>query len=152
VRRVRFAVRFAGASPTADFTQLFPALLDYKGGADCSTPGPGAVTAAWLRAGSLTAPTLVPASAGAALGEPPEGYQLSVEKLAATFDPDLELVPIDVATQRPGPRWTVHQWLLYWRGRTQRELLRARHELSARRLSSDVEDEADSAAARVRWA
>eukprot|EP00887_Chlorella_sp_A99_P002115 scaffold21.g2115.t1 len=105
-----------------DFRGLHRELLHhhgYRSGGARRLPA-AQLTADWLRANGAFRPVLVPAapSGAAAVGLrlPPPGA-FTPEKLAARLGPGTEVATLDTQSQGDGPRWTLHQWSLYWDAR-----------------------------------
>ncbi|PRW57186.1 lysine-specific demethylase 2A isoform X1 [Chlorella sorokiniana] len=104
-----------------DFRALHSELLSFGGYRTAGTRSLAAaqLTPEWLQQNGAFRPTLIPAGPAAAkeLGIAlPEG-SLTVDRLASRIGIATEVHTMDVQTQGEGPRWTLHQWCLYWEAR-----------------------------------
>jgi hypothetical protein len=111
------------------------------------------VTGAWIEETGFRRPVHIPAvdDAPEALGiQLPARDALGVQALAAQLGYGAEVATLDGVGQGPGPRWSMYQWLQYWRAREAlaQETNNPKDGPTAgikRRLSdSSIEDEADS--------
>jgi hypothetical protein len=77
------------------------------------------VTPDWLQRSGVQRPVIVSAgpSVQQVLGIKLAADVLTTERIAAQLGPAIEVQTLDVAQQCEGPRWTLHQWSLYWRMR-----------------------------------
>ena len=105
-----------------DFRALHRVLLQHTGyrSGGARRLAAAQLTPDWLRQNGGFRPVLVPAAptaaADAGLRLPPGG-SLTPERLAARLGPATEVQTVDTQSQGDGPRWTLHQWSLYWDAR-----------------------------------
>jgi hypothetical protein len=144
----------AEAAPV-NFEAIRSALLEVPGGprAGYDILEPSSVLGSWIEETGFRRPVHVPAADDApqALGiQLPPREALGIQALAAQLGYGAEVATLDGVGQGLGPRWSMYQWLQYWRAKETfaQDAQNPKDGPAAgikRRLSdSSIEDEADS--------
>lgn len=145
---------FTDVAPV-NFEEIRKALLGVRDGPETSYDSlePLSLTRSWIEETGFRQPVYVPAAANAAeaLGiQLPASEALRVQALAEQLGYGAEVATLDGVGQGPGPRWSMYQWLQYWRARealvkeTQNPKDGQGGGIKRRLSDSSIEDEADS--------